>query len=176
MKVRLIAGTINHYPAGEGWENVHLDKSERPLYDLERRRKGRPPELIGDLVDLDRLAGPASFHEVRSWQVLEHLTPERAPIALANIHRVLVPGGVFDVEVPNVEALIAGYVAGDLPLDDLLRNLYGSSAKMEDDHLNAHRWGWTPATLADALERAGFDTLERMEDESGYQLRFRATK
>lgn len=175
---RLIAGCINRYPAEEGWENVHLDKSGRALFDLERNRRGEPAEIVCDLVDLVDLP-PAdrggSFDEVRCWQVLEHLTPSQAPRALEGFWRVLNPGGTLDLEVPDVAAIVNGWHRGDLGWVDMLRNLYGSeSPAMPDDHYNAHRWGWSEATLHDALVLAGFEPGRRVEAE--YQLRLIARR
>lgn len=174
MKRRLIAGAINRYPPEEGWENVHLDKSDRPLYDL-GGDDDAPAEIVCDLVDLvERRDLFEVFDEVRCWQVLEHLTPKAAPVALKGFAAVLRPGGFLDIEVPDVEALIAGYTDGKLGLADLLGNLYGGSTAMRDDHFNAHRWGWTPRTLSAAIADAGFADPTRIDP--GYQLRIRAWK
>lgn len=175
MKRRLIAGAINCYPAEPGWENTHLDKSDRALYDIASERMGAPPAIVADLADLLSMQQlHRSFDEVRCWQVLEHLTPFAAPRALAGFHAVLRPGGALDLEVPNVEALIEGWRAERLTWDEMLWNLYGQATEMPDDHLNAHRWGWSPVTLHDAIVRAGFEPPEQIDP--GYQLRFRTVR
>jgi hypothetical protein len=172
MMRRLIAGTINRYPAEEGWEHVHLDKSGRRLHDLARRATGAPAEIIGDLVDLPELVDAGSFDEVRCWQVLEHLTPQDAPRAIAGFRHALRPGGVLDIEVPNIELLIRQYTRGELAWEDLLGNLYGQSwPRMVDEHLNAHRWGWSEDSLTTLLDSGGFEEIELVHVSS---LRYRA--
>lgn len=163
MKRRLIAGTINRYEAEPGWENVHLDKSAH-----------RPVQIVADLVDLSAI-GDAEFDEVRCWQVLEHLPRDDAPKALAEMCRVLRPGGVLDIEVPAIDRVAAAIVEETYPLADLLRMIYGDDAPMPDAHLNVHRWGWTPASLAAALIDAGFGPPVPIDEES-LQIRYRATR
>jgi SAM-dependent methyltransferase len=179
MKRRLIAGTINRYPAEKGWENVHLDKSPRPLYDLERRRFGTPAEIVAgfeELLEDEHLELAGSFDEVRCWQALEHLPPKVAPVALRGFRRVLKPGGVLDVEVPNVEAVVLAWIEGELPRDDALANIYGSATKLADDHLNAHRWGYTPVSLRELLHAEGFRGITQIDGKAPVvaPLRYRA--
>lgn len=178
MRRRLIAGTINRYAPESGWENVHLDKSGRELYDLKRRRFSKPAEVVCDLVDAGAVLEPASFDEVRCWQVLEHLVPKAAPVALAAFYRVLKPGGVLDVEVPNVQDVVIAWMENDLSRDDALGNIYGQSTDMPDDEYNAHRWGYTPFSLQELLHAAGFKPIERIAGDAPVvePLRFRAVK
>lgn len=167
---RLIAGCINRYPAEEGWENVHLDRSDRPLYAAQGF--GAPAEVIADLAGLP--LPDQDFDEVRCWQTLEHLTPTKARQAVSEIHRVLKPGGTFDVEVPDVDRICRAWVEGTHDRHGLLRAIYGDDYLMPDDHLNAHRWGYTEDSLRDLLADAGFDVGENYGE--GVQLRFRAVR
>lgn len=179
MRHRLIAGTINRYPDADGWQNTHLDKSARRLYDHDRRREGDPAEIIcglEDLIDRHDLIRDGAFDEVRCWQALEHLTPAAAPRALEGFRRVLAPGGILDVEVPDVEAIVVAWIRGDLGRDEALGNLYGQATKLADDHLNAHRWGYTPFSLRELLAGAGFAAIDLIPGEAPVvaPLRYRA--
>lgn len=172
MKRRLIAGTINYYEPEPGWQNVHLDKSERLLY-----RKGAPnlpPEIVCDLTELVA-AEPEVYDEIRCWQVLEHLRPADATVALAGFNRVLRPGGVLDLEVPDLDGIARAWGGGEFTHDELLMAIYGDQAEMPDAELNQHRWGWTAERLSRALAEAGLVCAEGNIGE-GLQLRYRAVK
>lgn len=176
LKRRLIAGTINRYPAEEGWENVHLDKSDRPLFDAVLGENTAPAEIVTDLADLFCVEDE-SFDEVRCWQVLEHLTATNATRALAELHRVLKPAGVLDIEVPDLEAIVLAWLRGEKPRTELLTLIYGDETVMQDAELNAHRWAYTPLSLREALHAAGFDArMDREDDPGELNIRFRARR
>ena len=172
MKRRLIVGTINFYEPEEGWINFHLDKSNRPIW--HPGLKGFVlPEYVMDAANMDQI-GDGEFNEVRMHHSLEHLTARAAVSAVAEVHRVLVPGGCFDVEVPDLDRICAAWMDGSESRDGLLQWIYGESIEWQDEHLNAHRWGYTAETLIALLSDAGFQVGER--EDTGLALRYRAVK
>ncbi len=78
------------------WTNIDLVASgpEVRQYDL---RRGLPYD-------------PNSFDAVYHSHVLEHLTPEDAVTMLRECHRVLRPGGVMRVVVPDLEGIARVYL------------------------------------------------------------------
>jgi SAM-dependent methyltransferase len=91
---------------------------------------------VGSLPALQLPAG--QFDAVTMWQVLEHVPDPHAFIA--EVHRLLKPGGVFFVSVPNfaspeARATGAGWFHLDVP---------------------RHLVHFTPETLRSALEAGGF--------------------
>ena len=77
-----------------GWEVVGVEQSHSPI--LEMR------EALGiEVYEADDLASlpSASFDAVTFWHVLEHLPDPAA--ALTQVQRLLRPGGVAIIEVPN---------------------------------------------------------------------------
>jgi SAM-dependent methyltransferase len=98
------------------------------------------PVHLGMLPDLGLPAG--SFDAITMWHVLEHVTDHGA--MLAEIRRLLRPGGVFLVAVPNfgspeAQATRAGWFHLDVP---------------------RHLLQFTPDTLRGGLRDAGMEELE----------------
>ena len=83
-----------------GWEGVGVERSDTPVMQL---REG----LGLTIVTPDAVAGlaDASFDAITLWHVLEHLPHPREQ--LAQIHRLLRPGGRLMIEVPNFGGWLA---------------------------------------------------------------------
>jgi predicted SAM-dependent methyltransferase len=123
----------------------------------------KPGEDTGDAVTLDVRPGIAQvtadvrgmpfpdawFDEVLLSHVLEHLERDQAPLALAEIRRVLKPEGRLEIAVPDMKACARSLLAGNT---EVLLNIYSP----HEDSAQRHRWGYTPQTLARALMNAGF--------------------
>jgi ubiquinone/menaquinone biosynthesis C-methylase UbiE len=156
VKRALFIGVINRYPPPAGWEHVHVDLSERPLHDL-ATNTFVPPDVVADMRDLP--FPDASFDRVRSWHSLEHVNQEGGWRAVCEFHRVLKPGGVLDVQVPNIGAL-AG-VHSEQRIEELLTYIYGQQPSPDaiDADYQVHRWGYTYASMTRLLIDAGFSRL-----------------
>lgn len=127
-----------------------------------------------------------TFTAVYASHVLEHLFVGQARRVLKECHRVLKPGGVVRMVVPDLEACVADYVARrDVPgytgkkpgLDgsgDILnqRLLFheveppGGNPIMKYYHLrnnfHLHKWMYDERTLGERLKEAGFVEVKRM--------------
>ena len=90
-----------------------------------------------------------------------------------NLVRLLHPGGILDVEVPDITLVVAAWQAGDLGYEEFQQWLYGEQLR---DHTAAdnHRAAYTEEALRAALEGADLDPGVRLE--AGLAVRFRATK
>jgi len=102
---------------------------------------------VADIRALPYEAG--SFEGVECYHVLEHLVPHEAQIAARELWRVLKPGGVLMVAVPNLLACASALLRGDLAV---LNNIYSP----DDEPAQQHRWGYVPVTMAALLREAGF--------------------
>lgn len=123
-------------------------------------------DVQADVRDLPFPSG--SVDEVRAFNVLEHLSEFDYPSALVEWHRVLKPGGILRVQVPNMHALCVQIAArfqspGGQAIEGLIRNVYGGHRFGENGELDTHHWGWTPAYLHAVLSDHGFDTLSNDE-------------
>lgn len=97
-------------------------------------------DVVSDTLRPDTFPA-ARFDVVTAFQVFEHLPDPRAE--LAALRRLLRPGGLLVVEVPNVAT-------------PLVRLLGGRHRHFVADHL----WFFAPATLRRFLESGGFEVLE----------------
>lgn len=110
------------------------------------------PDLVADVRDLGMLDS-GKYVEIVAQDVLEHL--ERADVAptLAEWARLLSPGGILVLRVPDLIGL-AKVMATRATVSEhelLIQNLYGTQAYSGDYHQS----GFTELTLRHELHRVG---------------------
>lgn len=118
------------------------------------------PDIVASMTDMGAI-GP--FDVVYCSHALEHLYPHEVPVALGEFHRVLSPGGVAVILVPDLEGVPA--TADVLPGSSLcgLHLYYGDARLIPQHPYMAHHCGFVADTLRDAMEAAGFKvSTERM--------------
>jgi predicted SAM-dependent methyltransferase len=117
---------------------------------------------VGDARDLSRFADGA-FGEIYASHVLEHFDyVEELPAVLAEWHRVLAPGGVLRLSVPDID-ILAHLLLQRHRLDvnqrfQVMRMMFGGHTHQHDHH----RVGLNQDFMAAYLSRAGFERLERV--------------
>jgi SAM-dependent methyltransferase len=121
----------------QGWKATGIDRSEGVVREL--RDKVGVKALVGTLPHPDLT--PESFDVVTMWSSLAHV--HRPLETLREAYQLLVPGGRFYVEVPNVE----GWGA----------RVFGPAWAGFD--LPRHLTHFTPPTLHTMLTAAGFRVL-----------------
>jgi SAM-dependent methyltransferase len=85
----------------------------------------------------------AAFDAVTMLAVMEHVTPERVKTLLADIHRIMRPGGALVITVPT-------------PFGDRFLHFISRFGLTSRENLNEHKDRYTAAKLRALLAGAGF--------------------
>jgi len=136
--------------------------------DIEPKNK---PDVVASMTDMGEI-GP--YDVVFCSHALEHLYPHEVNPALREFKRVLKPGGVAIILVPDLE--------GVQPTNDILPDyhlpqanvtglhlFYGDHTQIPEFPFMAHHCGFVSQTLRYALESAGFAAVTT-ERQSSYNL------
>lgn len=164
---------VYHPPfTGEAWDHVRLDIDPAVR-----------PDIVGDIVTLAGIAD-ASFDGIYSSHNLEHLHHDDAGRALASFYRVLKPGGICVVTVPDFRLACEWVARGDgmkpiyvsptgpiTPFD----MIFGYRPFTDGNPHQQHRGGFTLEWLQRRMARAGFTSLTVYTGEA-YDLWGCATK
>lgn len=117
---------------------------------------------VGDAIDLSRFPD-GTFAEVYASHVLEHFDYHKGLMAaLQEWHRVLAPGGVLRLSVPDLD-ILAHLLLQRHTLDvnqrfSVMRMIFGGHVDPHDYHLV----GLNQEFLAGFLYAAGFDDVKRV--------------
>jgi SAM-dependent methyltransferase len=123
------------------------------------------PDIVCSMTDMAPVV-EASVDAVWSSHNLEHLYRHEVPLALREFLRVLKPGGLLLLTLPDLQR-VAEMVAADGLESEAYRSasgpitpldmIFGHGASLAQGHLfMAHKTGFTVTTLEHALQEAGF--------------------
>lgn len=152
---------------GPDWRELRLDIDA----DVE-------PDIVASITAMTPVAD-ASVDGVWSSHNLEHLYAHEVPLALREFFRVLKPGGLALVTMPDLQS-VAAAVASDRLEDTLYVSPAGPISPIDvlfgyrpaihaGNVFMAHRTGFTATTLRQKLETAGFRDI-RVERGEGFDL------
>ena len=122
---------------------INLGSGKHPLDGYVNIDAHEEADVMGDVWDLHF----RDVDAVRMDHFLEHFGWREIVPLLESIHSWMAPGGLLEVEVPDMAEILKLGTTGDW-----LRYLYGS--QQHDGEF--HRCGFTAETLCDALVDAGF--------------------
>jgi SAM-dependent methyltransferase len=126
------------------------------------------PDIVCSMVEMTPIA-TASVDAIWSSHNLEHLHRHEVPLALGEFLRVLRPGGLLLLTLPDLQK-VAELVAADGLEDEAYRSpsgpispldmMYGHSAAIAGGNVHmAHKTGFTARTLQQLLTASGFVTV-----------------
>lgn len=141
--------------------------------DVAPARAGMRPDVICDLRDLSDFDDD-SVDEVLSVHVVEHFWRWEVEDLLREWVRVLKPGGRMVIECPNLKAACETFLENPERLagpgqegETTMWVFYGDPAWK--DPLMCHRWGYTPASLSELMNRAGL--VEVRQEPAQFKMR-----
>jgi predicted SAM-dependent methyltransferase len=164
---------LHRYFHGAGWHEIRLDIDPAAC-----------PDILCSITDMSPVAS-LSVDAVWSSHNLEHIHRYEVPSALAEFSRVLKPGGLLLLTLPDLQQ-VAELVAADR-LDDeayvspsgpvtALDMIFGHTASLAAGYAYmAHKTGFTLRSLHKLLDEAGFIEV-RLQRGGSFDLWARALK
>lgn len=135
-------------------EYVNIDVVRSP-------KAPRAPEILAQATEIPLPDGCAD--ELMAIHLLEHLHSWDVPVALAEWRRLLKPGGLLVLEMPDIvkcaKNLVKLIERGDeKSINSMaMHGFYGEQSTR--DPWMCHRYGWAPKTLTPVLQAAGFTKI-----------------
>jgi predicted SAM-dependent methyltransferase len=142
--MRLFIGTGADGLKPAGYTTVDIDPANKP-------------DIVADASNLTMIEAD-TCHEVYASHVLEHIPWPYVLSALAEWARVLKPGGVIKISVPDMELLARMLARGD-NVWHVMANFYGGHWATPGGP-QGHHYGYTRQMLVEVLSVLGFDDFD----------------
>jgi predicted SAM-dependent methyltransferase len=146
LHVKLYIGSRNLKP--EGYSTIDLNPDHHP-------------DILADTTDLS-VIDSNSVDEVYASAILEHIAWPHGYKALSEWARILKPGGILKVSVPDMKVLGA-LISQGVNVSHSIGMIYGTGRLHIP--LEAHQYGYTRETLAEMLHVLGFGNIDTWESE-----------
>jgi len=147
MALRLNIGGIEVH---EGWKILNI-------------QPGPGVDYVGTCATLSQFS-ENSVDEIYAAHVLEHLGYQQELAgALREMHRVLIPGGLLRLSVPDMDILCRIYVNPSLQAEErfhVMRMMFGGQINEHDFHKVGLNW----ELLSQYLNEAGFREIGRVSE------------
>ena len=135
--MKLYVGSRNYKP--DGYVTVDIDPTNKP-------------DIVADITNM-AVVSDGSCDEVVAGHVLEHIEWPDSFAAMAEFARVLKPGGVVKIALPDMSSLTRMLLSGESAFH-VMGLIYGLGGRLNT--FERHRYGFTPGMLVDILEALGF--------------------
>lgn len=142
----------------QDWQEIRLDIDYRVQ-----------PDLVSSITDLSILEDNL-FEGVYSSHNLEHIYDFEVPLALAEFKRVLKPGGLLMLKVPDLQIAAEWVARGDLEDSPLYNSpagdvpaiwmFYGLGTTQPGKPYMAHKTGFTEKSIQNKMIKAGFRDIK----------------
>lgn len=147
-------GSVLHVGCGRDRLPSHIPHDQEIRLDI---NPDAEPDIVASMTDMGDI-GP--FDGIYTSHALEHLAPHDVARALSEFRRVLKPGGVAIIVVPDLEDIrptddVVYVCNSGIPITGL-DMYYGLACLLEANPFMAHRTGFVAATLEKAMRAAGF--------------------
>jgi predicted SAM-dependent methyltransferase len=159
---------ILHAGAGSGTMRDLFNGYQEIRLDIDPAVK---PDIVANITDMGEIG---QYEAVYCAHCLEHLYPHELPLALREFRRVLVPGNLAFIIVPDLEGIqptedvVYKSVDGDLITG--LDMFFGCRKYIEKQPQMAHHNGFVKATLERAILEAGFTNAGVKRHEPMFEL------
>ena len=128
------------------------------FFNVDIQQNPKAPRALDLIADISQpLPLPdACADEVHAYHLIEHFFRWQANDILTEWKRLLKPGGLLVLELPNLEAACKNLLAG---MDDqmCMWPLYGDWSHR--DPYMMHKHGYTPRTIKALAEECGFEAI-----------------
>lgn len=97
-----------------------------------------------------------TFDHVFCSHLLEHLHPDDSGFCIKEVYRVLKPGGIFRIAVPDLDKIVADY--DPCRPEEFCESIFQAREKRDK---NRHHWHYNEMSLSNILHEAGFNEVCR---------------
>ena len=148
-----LAGRVLHVGCGNSKLDSWFDNYEEVRLDIS---DDHDPDIVASMVDMGDIG---TYDAISCNHSLEHLHPSDVDRALREFVRVLKPGGIAFVYVPDLEGVLPNddimymSAAGPITGHDMY---YGYAPYVSTNEHMAHKSGFTKERLLKVMEKVGF--------------------
>ena len=144
-------------------ENLKLEfgaggASERPGYKTVDIRPEPGVDYVCPAWQINSHIEDNTVHEIYSRHFFEHLTFQQGRVVLDQWYNILVPGGLIEMMLPNMDLHIAQFQA-DPTHEHGLAGIYGWQRGVFDDTWDCHKSGYNWTSLHKLLKQHGSDNI-----------------
>lgn len=117
------------------------------------------PDIVAD-VTKGLLFEDSSIQEIIAIHFLEHLFKIQVEPFLKECYRVLKPGGILEIEIPDVEKMTKAFGQKKIDFQTYIRRIFGGIAVDKTYIPGMHKWGWSEKTVKELLEKLKFEVTK----------------
>jgi predicted SAM-dependent methyltransferase len=140
----------------EGWINID-NNSDNNIEKLDLNWDMRKPLPFKD----------KSVDYIFNEHFFEHLTPEEGQVVMKDLKRILKPGGIMRIAMPDLEGVIYNYLNVPLSEDPVIKEFDLGFVRTRAEWMNislrwwGHKWLYDWEELERRLRDAGFTEMRR---------------